>query len=144
MKIYVWKKRHDFLLANIVIIIAIMLPLLIFFAANEMERILFIPIATLTIIIIFFAIIKTRNECARIIFGEYDVKCVFFGWNRRILPYSEIKEIVFFIAGTPQLGTARFIGITKIEIPEHQKTTQCIGYISKQRTLLWWNMMRAL
>ena len=135
MQFYLWKKRFYIIVVNLIGVNVILMPIFILLLiASEwgMAAIFATPLVIMNAIFVLLM----PSKCPTISFEENSVKCTFNKKVRREILYTDIKDYVLFLAGTYQLGTAKFIGLSRNIVPESQRDDTMYSLYSKTKDVI--------
>jgi len=146
MRFYVWKKKVHGLITGFLVINLLGLPFVILLAlvliTYGTSELGWQGIAAITMFLVSLSflnivgIAQTPNECSSVVFEDSEIKCVFLKRIRRQISYDEIKDIVLFPGGTPQLGTIQYIGISRFPVPKEMRNITMYKLYTKTKDVI--------
>ena len=136
MKFFVWKKRFIALIVNIVVLDALFIALIIFFAVQRINLEIIAILSMLIVVLNIVSIPMLRYEGSVISFEENIIKCMFLKKVRQIITYNEIEDYGVFCCGTMFQGGDRFIYISRFKLSENQKGVEAYRLYRKTKDVL--------
>ena len=139
MESYVWKRRFQALLGNVIFTavfpISFLLIFGISFPISKDELFIFLVFSSPFIITAIIVLFVIKHEGSIVIFDHDNVKCTFIKKVRRKLNYPDIQECGLFKTGTMYDGSETFIYISRYKLDKKKiKTVKAYPYLLYTKT----------